>query len=183
MEKKQQPPLKPATPKKHKIERIDLNIESIITETYLQSQQKAREEAEKHQEKQAEKHSVYKQKTGTADAAKDNRVGSPELDEQIEEDIIVYQHHEFTPHTTLAPNTPDKNEKAKQESFKNHLFNQIQNQKRAANEQSLHKFSSRETESHNEPSQKQQQQQQYQQQIQHSPQQQQAINKNTDKVC
>lgn len=182
MERKQQPPLKPTTPKKHKVERIDLNIESIITETYLQSQQKARQEAEKQQEKQAEKLSVYKQKTGTADSAEDNRAGSPELDEQIEEDIIVYQNHEFaSPSTKLSPNTAAKNEKVKQESFKHHLFNQIQNQKRAANEQNSHRFTPRGAESHNESPQKNYQTQQHHPQQQN--QQQQAVNKNTEKVC
>jgi len=48
-----------------------------------------------------------------------------------------------------------------QESFKNHIFSQIQNQRRAANEQqSSQRFSSKDNESQHLP----QQQQQYQQQ-------------------
>ncbi len=156
----QQPPLKPHTPKKHRIERIDLNIESIITETLLQSQQKARKEAEQKQEKQQAAFNGKSPKIGPE--SKDNRAGSPELDEQIEEDIIVYQHQqEYVKAPQSVSPAAKANTPLNQESFKNHIFSQIQNQRRAANEQqSSQRFSSKDNESQHLP----QQQQQYQQQ-------------------
>lgn len=70
---------KQSTPQKHKAELIDMNVESIITETLIQSQINAKKEAER----------LFKLNEN------EKRDSSPSLDEHIEEDIIVYQNKNF----------------------------------------------------------------------------------------
>ena len=102
-------PVKPRTPRKHKIERLDLNIESIITETLLESQLKAKKEAQMLAEK-----------------SKNDRANESEqetAEEVIEEDIIVFQNKNYNQNT---PSARINSEKVNQEIFKNQMYNQIQ---------------------------------------------------------
>ena len=104
--------------KQHKIERIDMNVESIITETLLQSQQNAKKEAELNRLKRQ----------------------SPDLDEHIEEDIIVYQNNKSTPKDSMRYDNKLKSEKNTTNSDAFTIYSQIQKRNNLNNENSNNNF-------------------------------------------
>jgi len=104
--------------KKHNIERIDMNVESIITETLLQSQQNAKREAELNRLKRQ----------------------SPDLDEHIEEDIIVYQNNKSTHKDSMRYDNKSKIEKNTANSDAFTIYAQIQKRNNYSNESNNNNF-------------------------------------------
>ncbi len=112
----------PSTPQnqhQQKQHKIEMNVESIITETLLQSQQSAKREAEINRLKRQ----------------------SPDLDEHIEEDIIVYQNNKNTPKES-SRHDKAKSEKNTTNSDAFTIFSQIQKRNYFNNENNTNNFAS-----------------------------------------